>query len=109
MAPKKKAEGDAGKGEKIFKSLCAVCHSFAAHGTGPNLSGVVGALPAVKEGFAYSSSLKGLGDKKWTAANLDKYLKSPADYAPGNAMAFAGIATAKDRGDLIAYLKSKSE
>ena len=26
----------------------------------------------------------------------------------GNAMAFAGIANAKDRADLIAYLKSKS-
>ena len=28
MPPKKKAAGDAGKGEKIFKNLCAVCHSF---------------------------------------------------------------------------------
>ncbi len=108
MAPKKKAEGDATKGEKIFKSLCAVCHSFSGHGTGPSLQNIVGAAPATKDGFAYSGALKGLGDKKWTAANLDKYLKSPADYAPGNAMAFAGIAAAKDRGDLIAYLKSKS-
>ena len=28
MPPKKKAAGDAGKGEKVFKTLCAVCHSF---------------------------------------------------------------------------------
>ena len=91
MAPKKKASGDAGKGEKIFKSLCAVCHSMAAHGTGPMLKGVVGTMPGQKEGFGYSGTLKGL-DKKWTPANLNKYLKSPADYAPGNAMAFAGIA-----------------
>ena len=28
MPPKKKVAGDAGKGEKIFKNLCAVCHSF---------------------------------------------------------------------------------
>ena len=61
---------------------------------------------------------------KWTEGNLDKYLKSPADYAPGNfcyftsclillnlgnAMAFAGIANGKDRADLIAYLKTKSQ
>ena len=26
----------------------------------------------------------------------------------GNAMAFAGLANAKDRGDIIAYLKSQS-
>ena len=103
MAPKKKAAGDAGKGEKIFKNLCAVCHSFTAHGTGPNLSGVVGSNPASKEGFSYSGSMKAVG-KPWTPANLNKYLKSPAEYAPGNAMAFPGIASAKDRDDVIAYL-----
>ena len=46
--------------------------------------------------------------KKWNDNTLDKYLKSPADYAPGNAMTFAGIANAKDRADVVAYLKSKS-
>ena len=39
---------------------------------------------------------------------MDKWLKSPADYAPGTSMAFAGIANAKDRADLIAYLKTKT-
>ena len=50
--------------------------------------------------------MKGKGDGKWTEAQLDKYIKSPADYAPGNAMAFAGVPAAKDRADLIAYLKN---
>ena len=54
MPPKKKVAGEAGKGEKIFKNLCAVCHSFAAHGTGPQLTGVVGSAAASKEGFGYS-------------------------------------------------------
>ena len=106
MAPKKKAAGDAAKGEKIFKNLCAVCHSMSAHGTGPMLKGVVGSNPASKEGFTYSAALKGIG-KPWTPANLNKYLKSPAEFAPGNAMAFAGIAAAKDRDDVIAYLASQ--
>ncbi len=57
MPPKKKAAGDASKGEKVFKNLCATCHSFAAHSTGPNLSGVFGTNPASKEGFAYSSAM----------------------------------------------------
>ena len=109
MAPKKKkVEGDASKGEKTFKSLCSACHNMSAHGTGPNLKGVFGSEPASKEGFAYSSALKGLTGKPWTDGNLDKYLKSPADYAPGNAMAFAGIANAKDRADVIAYIKQNS-
>merc|ERR1712147_65246 len=108
MPPKKKkASGDAGKGEKIFKNLCAVCHSMTGHGTGPNLKGAFGSNPAAKDGFTYSGSLAGLG-KKWNEGTLDKYLKSPADYAPGNAMAFAGIPNAKDRGDVIAYLKANA-
>jgi len=54
MAPKKKAAGDAGKGEKIFKAQCTVCHSVAAHGTGPMLKGTFGAIAGTKEGFSYS-------------------------------------------------------
>ena len=54
MPPKKKVVGEAGKGEKVFKSLCAVCHAFTSHGTGPNLVGVVGAPSASKDGFSYS-------------------------------------------------------
>ncbi len=57
--------------------------------------------------MTYSSALKGKGGN-WTEGNLDKWLKSPADYAPGNSMAFAGIANGKDRADLIAYLKTKT-
>jgi cytochrome c len=29
MPPKKKVAGDPGKGEKVFKNLCAVCHSMS--------------------------------------------------------------------------------
>merc|ERR1712072_757603 len=109
MGPKKKkAAGDAGKGEKVFKNLCAVCHSMSSHGTGPQLKGVFGSAPASKDGFTYSAAMQGLSGKKWNDRTLDKYLKSPADYAPGNSMAFAGIPNAKDRGDVIAYLKKNA-
>ena len=82
-----------------------MCHNFASHGTGPNLKGAFGSDPASKEGFTYSNALQGLKGKKWTAGNLDKYLKGPSDYAPGNAMAFAGLAKPQDRADVIAYLE----
>ena len=101
---KKKAAGDPAKGEKNFKNLCAVCHSMTAHGTGPQLKGVHGREPSTQEGFGYSGALAGKG--KWSDKTIDKYIKSPADYAPGNAMAFAGVPNAKDRADIIAYLKS---
>jgi len=107
MPPKKKkVEGDAGKGEKLFKQLCTVCHSMTAHGTGPMLKGVAGSAIASKDGFSYSAAMKANSSKKWSDGLLDKYLKSPADFAPGNAMAFAGVPNAKDRADLIAYLKA---
>ena len=108
MPAKKKKQGDAAKGEKIFKNLCAVCHGFKAHATGPNLKGVYGSEPASKDGFCYSGALQSLQGKKWVDGTLDKYLKSPVDYAPGNAMGFAGLPNSKDRGDVIAYLKSQS-
>ena len=108
MGAKKKKAGDATKGEKVFKNLCSVCHSFSAHGQGPNLKGVYGRDPASAEGWDYSTALQGLKGKTWKDGTLDKYLKSPADYAPGNAMAFAGLANAKDRADVIAYLKTQA-
>merc|ERR1719424_2453270 len=82
MGGKKKAGGDADKGAKVFKNMCAICHAMGANGTGPKLGGVVGRATATADGFSYSGALSGKGGK-WTEKNLDKYLKSPADYAPG--------------------------
>ena len=33
--------------------------------------------------YVFSAALTGLASKKWNDGTLDKYLKSPADYAPG--------------------------
>jgi len=85
-----------------------VCHSMSGHGTGPSLKGAHGSAPAAKEGFTYSGALTAMSGKKWNDNTLDKYLKSPAEYAPGNAMAFAGIPNGKDRGDVVAYLKANA-
>ena len=51
---KKKGGGNAGKGEKLFKNLCAVCHQMTAHSTGPMLQGAAGGPIAAKDGFSYS-------------------------------------------------------
>ena len=72
---------------------------------GPALGGLPGQNIAASEGFAYSGALSSKATIKWTDGNLDKWLKHPAGFAPGNAMAFAGIANPKDRADIIAYLK----
>lgn len=106
MPPKKKkASGNAANGEKVFKNLCGVCHSLSSHSVGPALGGIPGQNIASAEGFSYSGALSSKATIKWTDNNLDKWLKSPSGFAPGNAMAFAGIANPKDRADIIAYLK----
>merc|ERR1719198_2820412 len=107
MAPKKKAAGDPANGEKVFKSLCSVCHSLAANSVGPALGAVTGFAIASQEGFQYSAALSAKATLKWSDTNLDKWLQNPASFAPGNAMAFAGIGSEKDRSDLIAYLKAE--
>ena len=55
--------GDAEKGKKVFKK-CAACHNVAAgaaHKTGPNLWGIIGAKAGVQDGYKYSDWLKGSG------------------------------------------------
>ena len=71
---------------------------------GPGLEGVVGANIASAEGFSYSNALAAKTTQKWTPDNLNKWLKAPSDFVPGNAMAYSGLASQKDRADIIAYL-----
>lgn len=95
----------AAMGAQVFKR-CIACHAIevgAPHGIGPNLHGLVGRAVAAAPGFAYSPALKARGGI-WDAAALDGWLRSPGQAAPGNRMAFAGIAEAAEREALILYL-----
>ena len=98
------ASADAGKGEKGF-SKCKACHKIedGANSTGPHLYGVVDRAIASVAGFNYSDALAGLGGN-WGPEELNGFLESPKNYAPGTNMGFAGIKKAEDRADLIAYL-----
>ena len=40
----------------------------------------------------------------WTPETLDKYLADPQALMPANRMPYAGMESAADRADLIAYL-----
>ncbi|MGX6566842.1 c-type cytochrome [Cupriavidus necator] len=55
----------------------------------------------------YSDALKRSG-LIWDERNLDVWLKDPAALVPANAMGFAGIADARTRADLVAYLEAVS-
>ncbi len=96
------------KGEATF-AKCKACHSVAqggANGIGPNLWAIVGAAKAsAARGFAYSDALKSKGGN-WDFNSLDEWLTSPAKYATGTKMSFAGITDPQQRADVILYLNS---
>jgi cytochrome c len=99
------AAGDAKNGQQVF-ARCAICHSNAKGAPariGPNLWAVSGRKAGTQPDFSYSAALKNSGIT-WTDANLDKWAAGPAAMVPGNRMSFAGISSAKDRADLVAYL-----
>lgn len=103
------AKADVAAGEKVF-GKCAACHTInqgGPNGIGPNLYATVGeAVAQGKAGFAFSDALKKVGGT-WTFAQLDKWLKSPREFAPGTKMTFAGLGSGVDRANLIAYLNAQ--
>lgn len=98
--------GDAVAGRVVF-NRCAACHAIdGPNRIGPHLDGVVGREKASVPDFAYSPALRAMAGQVWTPDALDAFLRNVRGYAPGTKMAFAGIAGAQDRADLIAYLQS---
>jgi len=106
------AEGDAKKGEKVFKK-CKACHKLDKHATGPKLGGVFGRAAGTAEGYdKYSDALKASGitwNEETLAQWLNKKTKGPKGMVKGTKMAFAGLKKEKDINNLIAYLKEHGE
>lgn len=104
------AAGDPGHGARVFQT-CMACHSVKAgeHLTGPSLSNVWNRKAGTAEGFSrYSPALRG-ANVVWNESSLDKWLTDPQQFIPGTSMTFPGFRNARDRADVIAYLKAVSE
>jgi len=91
----------AADGAQLFNMQCKMCHSGGP--MGPSLNGVAGGKIAAKD-FAYSPALKAKGGT-WTDANLDAFLKAPAQFAPGTKMLIA-VPSDENRAALIGFLKT---
>ena len=101
---------DVAKGARTFKK-CKACHTVENGGKnkiGPNLWNIVNAMFGQKAGFVYSKPLKAKGGT-WNYDTLDAFLAKPKAYIPGAKMAFVGVKKAKERANLIAYLRSLSD
>ena len=98
------AAADPAKGEKVF-GKCRACHKLeaGANATGPYLHGVVGRAVDAATGYSYSGALEQVA-QEWTPENLNGFLENPKAYAPGTTMGFAGLKSAEERANLIAYL-----
>jgi len=99
-------QGDLENGRRAF-ARCRSCHTIGEGGadmTGPNLHGVFGRKAGSRPRYAYSNALRS-ADFTWDAERLDHWLQNPRTFLPGNKMTFPGLPDAKDRRDVIAFLK----
>jgi cytochrome c len=102
-----RADGSAADGANLFKHKCGSCHSTEAgkNRVGPSLAGVFGRKSASIQTYSYSEAMRSSG-LTWDAASLDSYLANPRNKVHGTKMTFVGLPQAKDRADLIAYLRT---
>jgi cytochrome c len=104
------AAADPAAGQKVAVK-CKACHDFTKGGpnkVGPNLWGVVGGPSAHKDDYNYDDAIKSL-NITWDFANLDKFLTNPKKFAPGTKMSFPGLPKAKDRANLLRWLRDQSD
>ena len=97
------ADGDPVRGEARFQD-CAACHRLdGVNNVGPSLHGIFTRKAGELADFRYSSAMKRSGIV-WTPETLNTFISDPQAMVPANRMPYAGMASANDRTDLIAYL-----
>ena len=103
-------EGNAGRGQRAF-GACAACHSLQPdqNMTGPSLANLwgrkAGSLPSFNR---YSPALTS-ANIVWNDKTLDEWVEEPQHLVPGNQMTFDGIKDARQRADLLAFLKQATQ
>ncbi len=96
---------DTAAGGMAFQQ-CADCHSPGGNdGVGPGLLGVFGRRAGSKPGFIYSPAMA-KSTLVWDAKTLEAFLADPKAVVPATTMAWPGDDDAKERADLVAYLKT---
>ncbi len=102
------AAGDPKAGEAVY-SRCLACHSLERHRTGPKHCGLFGRRAGAVPGFGeYSAAMK-RSRLVWNEKTLDRFLADPMQTVPGTSMTYAGVKDARERADLIAYLKKEGK
>ncbi|MGN7613319.1 c-type cytochrome [Magnetococcales bacterium HHB-1] len=109
---KKESEAaDRVRGQHLARS-CASCHDMSrskrTNKVGPPLWNIIDKPASISPDYHYSEAQlkKSIQCLKWDRETLDKYLKNPRAFIPGNKMAFAGMRNEADRRLLLNYLET---
>src|SRR6516164_369724 len=98
------------QGQRLF-GTCAACHSLQPDQsmTGPSLAGLWNRKAGSLASFSrYSPALKS-ANIVWNDKTLDDWITNPQHLVPGNEMTFDGIKDARQRADLLAFLKEATQ
>jgi cytochrome c len=97
------ASADAQRGEQVY-ARCAACHALAFDRVGPRHCGLFGRQAGSVPGFDYSAAMKN-SKITWNEKTLERFIAKPLAMVPSSTMTYDGVADARDRSDLIAYLQ----
>jgi cytochrome c len=110
VSPTLAAEGNSTRGQRVFNA-CAACHSLQPdqNMTGPSLAGLWNRKAGSVASFSrYSPALKS-ANIVWSDKTLDDWITDPQHLVPGNQMTFPGVKDARQRADLLAFLKEATQ
>lgn len=102
--------GDSARGERVYRA-CVACHSLEPNRnmTGPSLADMWNRKSGSLASFPrYSPALKSAGIV-WNDDTLDEWIKDPRHFIPGNTMTYPGMKDARQRADLLAFLKDATQ
>jgi cytochrome c len=100
-------QGDPKAGEAIY-ARCLACHALAYDRVGPRHCGLFGRHAGSVAGFKYSPAMK-KANIVWSERTLARFIANPLKAVPGTDMTYAGVTDARERADLIAYLKQAND
>jgi cytochrome c len=104
------SDGNSARGQRVFDA-CAACHSLQLEQnmTGPSLADLWNRKAGSVASFSrYSPALKS-ANIVWSDKTLEDWIADPQHLVPGNQMTFPGIKDARQRADLLAFLKEATQ
>jgi cytochrome c len=101
------AAPDVAHGEQLY-ARCMACHALTLDRVGPHHCGLLGRRAGSVATYDYSPAMKKSG-LVWNEKTLDRFLRKPLAMVPGSTMTYDGVPLARDRTDLIAYLKAANQ